>query len=59
VADNLKFGMWAKKLKQESCSDKERQNLFENIREKTSLIFYSEMKLEWSKEESHSLLYKK
>jgi hypothetical protein len=39
-----------KKIK-EICSDIERQNLFANIKEKRSLIIYSEMKQEWAREE--------
>jgi hypothetical protein len=39
-----------KKIK-ERCNDMERQNLFANIKEKRSLIFYSEMKQEWAREE--------
>jgi hypothetical protein len=35
----------------EKCNDIERQNLFANIKEKRSLIFYSEMKQEWAREE--------
>jgi hypothetical protein len=39
-----------KKIK-ERCNNIERQNLFANINEKRSLIFYSEMKQEWAREE--------
>jgi hypothetical protein len=39
-----------KKIK-ESCNDIERQNLFAKIKEKRSLIFHSEMKQEWAREE--------
>jgi hypothetical protein len=39
-----------KKIK-ERCNDIEQQNLFANIKEKRSLIFYSEMKQEWAREE--------
>jgi hypothetical protein len=35
----------------ERCSDTKRQNLFANIREKRSLIFYYNMKLEWARKE--------
>jgi hypothetical protein len=35
----------------ERCNDIERQNLFSKIKEKSSLIFYSEMKQEWAKEQ--------
>jgi hypothetical protein len=38
-----------KKIK-ERCNDIERQNLFSEIKEKSSLIFYSEMKQEWARE---------
>jgi hypothetical protein len=39
-----------KKIK-ERCNDIERQNLFSKIKEKSSLIFYSEMKQEWAREQ--------
>jgi hypothetical protein len=40
------------------CNDIERRNLFVNIKEKRSLIFYSEIKQEWATEEYiHSLFY--
>lgn len=35
----------------ERCSDSERRNLFTDIKEKRPLIFYSEIKSEWVKEE--------
>jgi hypothetical protein len=35
----------------ERCRDTERQNMFANIKEKRSLIFHSEMKQEWTREE--------
>jgi hypothetical protein len=35
----------------ERCNDIERQNLFAKIKEKSSLIFYSEMKQEWAREQ--------
>jgi hypothetical protein len=38
-----------KKIK-ERCNDIEHQNLFSKIKEKSSLIFYSEMKQEWARE---------
>jgi hypothetical protein len=41
---------FVKKIK-ESCNDIERQNLFANIKVKRSLIFYSQMKQEWAREE--------
>jgi hypothetical protein len=37
-----------KKIK-ERCNYIERQNLFSKIKEKSSLIFYSEMKQEWAR----------
>jgi hypothetical protein len=40
-------GRTCKKIKL-SCSDIERQNLFANMREKRSLVFYCDMKLEWA-----------
>jgi hypothetical protein len=40
-----------KKRKKERCNDIERQNWFANIKQKRSLIFYSEMKQEWAREE--------
>jgi hypothetical protein len=42
---------FVKKKEEERCTDTERQNLFANIKEKRSLIFYSEMKQEWAREE--------
>jgi hypothetical protein len=39
-----------KKIK-ERCNDIELQNLFAKIKEKRSLIFYSEMKQEWAREQ--------
>jgi hypothetical protein len=39
-----------KKIK-EICNDIEHQNLFSKIKEKSSLIFYSEMKQEWAREQ--------
>jgi hypothetical protein len=39
-----------KKIK-ETCNVIERQNLFAKILEKRSLIFYSEMKYEWARDE--------
>jgi hypothetical protein len=39
-----------KKIK-ERCNDIERENMFANIKEKMSLIFYSEMKQEWAGEQ--------
>jgi hypothetical protein len=36
----------------EMCNDIERQNLYAKIKEKSSLIFYSEMKQEWAREEN-------
>jgi hypothetical protein len=39
-----------KKIK-ERCNDIERQNLFSKTKEKSSLIFYSEMKQEWAREQ--------
>jgi hypothetical protein len=39
------------KIIKERYNDIERQNLFVNIKEKKSLIFYSEMKQEWAIEE--------
>jgi hypothetical protein len=39
-----------KKIK-ERCSDIKRQNLFAEIKEKWSLIFYGEIKQEWAREE--------
>jgi hypothetical protein len=39
-----------KKIK-ERCNDIEQQNLFAKIKDKSSLIFYSEMKQEWAREE--------
>jgi hypothetical protein len=41
---------FVKKIK-EICNDIEQQNLFAKIKEKRSLIFYSEMKQEWAREE--------
>jgi hypothetical protein len=40
---------FVKKIKAR-CNDIERQNLFSRIKEKRSLIFYSEMKQEWARE---------
>jgi hypothetical protein len=39
------------KIIKERCNDIERQNLFSEIKEKSSLIFYIEMKQEWSREQ--------
>jgi hypothetical protein len=33
------------------CNDTEQQDLFKNMREKRSLIFYCEMRLGWAREE--------
>jgi hypothetical protein len=40
-----------KRKKKERCNDIERQSLFANIKEKRSLILYSEMGQEWTREE--------
>jgi hypothetical protein len=42
---------FVKKKIKESCNDMERQNLFANINVNRSLIFCSEMKQEWAREE--------
>jgi hypothetical protein len=42
---------WIYKKIKERCNDIERENLFSKIKEKSSLIFYSEMKQEWTREQ--------
>jgi hypothetical protein len=47
---NTVNGIFKKKIKAR-CNNIERQNLFSKIKGKRSLIFYSEMKQEWAREQ--------